>query len=93
MLRTLFTACVLAVLAAPAVAGGLVPQVAAGTDALQTWRGRATLCRAYLETQGYPYAYLHRLSGFGLVRTCTTGLYRQHRDEIRRAWARTRASS
>jgi hypothetical protein len=92
MSKTLVTACMLAVLATSAAAGDL-PQVAPGTDALQTLRGRASLCRAHLETQGYPYSYLHRRASWGVVRTCAAGLYARHRDEIRRAWARVRAAS
>ena len=84
MCKALVSACVLAALVGTAAADELVPRVAPGTPALQTGSGRASLCRAYLETQGYPYAYLHRRAGWGVVRTCAARLYDAHRQELRR---------
>jgi hypothetical protein len=85
MRKALVTACLLAALVAPAAAAELVPRVAPGTPALQTWSGRAWLCRAYLETQGYPYAYLHRRASLGVVRTCAARLNGEHRLMLRRS--------
>jgi hypothetical protein len=85
MRKALVTACMLAALVATAAAAELVPRVAPGTPALQTWSGRAWLCRAYLETQGYPHAYLHRRASWGVVRTCAARLYDQHRQQLRRS--------
>jgi hypothetical protein len=87
MRKTLVTACVLVtVLATSAAADELAPQVTGGTPALQTLSGRASLCRAYLETRGYPYSYLYRTrrASWGVVRTCAAQLYRAHRIELRR---------
>lgn len=84
MRKAAIAACVLAsVLATSAVADGLAPKVAMGTPALQTLRGRAFLCRAYLETQGYPYSFLRHRSSWGIVRTCAAQIYREHRGELR----------
>jgi hypothetical protein len=87
MRETLFAASVLAtVLATSAAADGLAPKVDSGTVALQTVAGRASLCRAYLETRGYPYSYLYRTrrASWGVVRTCAAQLYRAHRMELHR---------
>jgi ABC-type proline/glycine betaine transport system substrate-binding protein len=88
MRKILITAVAAAALSAgaPASAGAMepAPNVAPGTPALQTLAGRASLCRAHLEAQGYPYTYLHRRAGWGVVRTCAARLYRRHHDHLRR---------
>jgi hypothetical protein len=73
------------VVATSAAADEPVPNVAAGTPALQTLSGRASLCRAYLETQGYPYSYPYRTrrASWGVVRTCAARLDHAHRQELR----------
>lgn len=63
--------------AAPASAVQLSPNPALGNPALQTPAGRRHLCRIHLETQGYPYSYLHRRSSRGLVGACARGLWRK----------------
>ena len=71
--------------------GRLAPVVNAGNLALDTYSGRASLCRAHLVTRGYPYSYLYntRRSSRGLVGACARQLYYAHRNEIRqRAAAR-----
>jgi hypothetical protein len=62
------------------------PNVAPGTPALQTVAGRASLCRAHLEAQGYPHSYLYRTrrASWGVVRDCAARLYRRHQDHLRR---------
>jgi hypothetical protein len=87
MRKILVTACAFATVFTTSVAANeLVPRVAAGTPALHSVAGRASLCRAYLETQGYPYSYLYRTkrASWGVVRTCAAQLYRAHRAELRR---------
>jgi hypothetical protein len=87
MRKALLATCVLATVAGTsAAADESMPNVAAGTPALQTLSGRASLCRAYLETQGYPYSHLYRTrpASWGVVRACAARLYRAHRQELHR---------
>ena len=63
--------------AAPASAMQLSPNSALGDPALQTPAGRRHLCRIHLETQGYPYSYLHRRGSRGLVGACARSLWRK----------------
>jgi hypothetical protein len=69
---------VVACLAAPAAAGGLSPDVPSGHPSLGHWSGRWSLCRAHLEKQGYPYAYLHHRSSRSILSTCSRELRRKH---------------
>jgi hypothetical protein len=70
----------LAGLAVPAAAGGLSPDVPPGHPSLGNWGGRWSLCRAHLEKQGYPYAYLRRgRENRGLLSACSRELWRKHR--------------
>jgi hypothetical protein len=67
-----------AALAAPAAAGGLSPDVPGGHPSLGTWRGRVSLCRVYLEQQGWPYSTLYKRSSRGVVGSCARDLWRKH---------------
>ena len=67
-----------AALAAPAAAGGLSPDVPGNHPSLGSWSGRASLCRAHLEKQGYPYSYLRHRSSRSVVSTCARELWRKH---------------
>jgi hypothetical protein len=69
---------VVARLAAPAAAGGLSPDVPSGHPSLGHWSGRWSLCRAHLEKQGYPYAYLHKRGSRGILSACSRELRRKH---------------
>jgi hypothetical protein len=69
---------VLACLAAPASAGGLSPDVPGNHPSLGHWSGRWSLCRAHLEKQGYPYAYLHKRGSRGILSACSRELRRKH---------------
>jgi len=69
----------LAGLAAPASAGGLSPDVPGGHPSLGSPRGRWSLCRVYLEQQGYPYSTLYKRSSRGIVGACARDLWRKHR--------------
>ena len=79
MRNTLLIALILtaASMAAPARAMQLSPNPTLGDPALQTRIGRGHLCRAHLQTQGYPYSYLHRRSSRGLVGACARSLWRK----------------
>ena len=73
---------VVACLAAPASAGGVSPDVPGGHPSLGSWSGRASLCRAHLEKQGYPYSYLRNRSSRSVVSTCARELWRKHRRVV-----------
>ncbi len=79
MRKTLLAALVLtaASFATPASTMQLSPGADPGNPALHTRSGRMHLCRVHLETQGYPYSYLHRRTGRGLVGACARGLWRK----------------
>jgi hypothetical protein len=79
MRNTLIVALVVAAasMAVPAGAVQLSPNPSLGEPGLQTRLGRVQLCRAHLQTQGYPHSYLHRRSSRGIVSACARSLWRK----------------
>jgi hypothetical protein len=68
-----------AALTAPAAARDLSPDVPRGHPSLGSGMGRWSLCRAHLEKQGYPYAYLRQgRQNRGLLSACSRELWRKH---------------
>ena len=63
----------------PAAARDLSPDVPRNHPSLGHGSGRWSLCRAHLEKQGYPYAYLRRgRENRGLLSACSRDLRRKH---------------
>jgi len=71
---------VVAGLTAPAAALDFSPNVPSNHPSLGSPAGRWSLCRAYLEKQGYPYAYLiqGRHNARSTLSACSRELYWKH---------------